>query len=44
MLGLIKTDLYPGEGWNFVFGEADNYLRVGIFSMARYDKKFFFYN
>lgn len=28
-------DLYPDEGWNFVFGQASLERRVGVWSMAR---------
>ncbi|QDG49365.1 hypothetical protein FIV42_01025 [Persicimonas caeni] len=37
MLGLTMTDLWPGDGWNFVFGQARLSGRVGIYSFARYD-------
>ncbi len=37
MLGLTMTDLWPGEGWNFVFGQATFSERVGIHSFVRYD-------
>ena len=30
------ADLYPGPGWNFVFGEASLRRRVGVWSLARY--------
>jgi len=33
-------DLYPQESWNFVFGEADIKRKVGVFSFARYNPKF----
>ena len=36
MIAITMTDLYPGEGWNFVFGQASYKSRVGIFSFARY--------
>ncbi len=36
VLGLVTTDLWPGEGWNFVFGEASLSDRVGVWSIARY--------
>jgi archaemetzincin len=35
VLGLTALDLWPGEGWNFVFGEASLRDRVGVWSMAR---------
>ncbi|MFP4596695.1 MAG: archaemetzincin [Persicimonas sp.] len=36
VLGLTVTDLWPGEGWNFVFGQARLSRRVGVYSLARY--------
>ncbi|MEP4078994.1 archaemetzincin [Haloferula sp.] len=36
MLAVTMTDLYPGEDWNFVFGQASIKNRVGVFSFARY--------
>jgi archaemetzincin len=36
VLALITTDLWPGEGWNFVFGQASLTERVGVWSSARY--------
>ena len=35
VLGLTAEDLWPGEGWNFVFGQADIVERVGVWSLAR---------
>ncbi|MBY0457678.1 MAG: archaemetzincin [Gemmataceae bacterium] len=35
-LGLTTRDLWAGDGWNFVFGEADLRQRVGVCSVARY--------
>lgn len=35
VLGLTATDLWPGEGWNFVFGQASLSQRVGVWSLAR---------
>jgi len=35
VMGLTSFDLYPEKRWNYVFGEATYYQRVGIFSMAR---------
>jgi archaemetzincin len=34
-IALTATDLWPGEGWNFVFGEASVRDRVGVWSLAR---------
>jgi archaemetzincin len=36
VLGLTAEDLWPGEGWNFVFGQASLSERVGVWSLARY--------
>ncbi len=36
VLGLTMTDLYAGDPWNFVFGQARIRARVGVFSFARY--------
>lgn len=35
-LALTATDLWPGEDWNFVFGQANLKNRVGVWSMARF--------
>lgn len=35
VLGLTAVDLWPGDGWNFVFGQASLKERVGVWSMAR---------
>lgn len=34
-IALTSTDLWPGEGWNFVFGQASLSDRVGVWSMYR---------
>jgi archaemetzincin len=34
-LGLTATDLWPGPGWNFVYGDASLQERVGVWSLAR---------
>jgi archaemetzincin len=34
-LALTARDLWPGDGWNFVFGEADLRRRVGVWSIHR---------
>ncbi|MBN9118059.1 MAG: hypothetical protein J0I06_02640 [Planctomycetes bacterium] len=34
-LALTARDLWPGDGWNFVFGEADLRARVGVLSIYR---------
>jgi len=36
MLGLTAEDLWPGEGWNFVFGQASLREGVGVWSLYRY--------
>ena len=35
MLAITAFDLWPGPGWNFVFGQASLTERVGVWSMAR---------
>lgn len=35
VLGITAVDLWPGEGWNFVFGQGSLTERVGVWSMAR---------
>ena len=35
VLGITAFDLWPGPGWNFVFGQASLTERVGVWSMAR---------
>ena len=35
VLGITGYDLWPGPGWNFVFGQASLRERVGVWSMAR---------
>jgi archaemetzincin len=34
-VGFASNDLWPGEGWNFVYGEASLRDRVGIWSINR---------
>jgi archaemetzincin len=41
LLGITLTDLYPDEDWNYVFGMAALKRRVGVYSLARYDPRFF---
>lgn len=36
MIALTSSDLWPGKGWNFVFGQASLRQRVGVWSMYRY--------
>ena len=36
VMGVTMKDLYPGDGWNFVFGMARLKARCGVFSFARY--------
>jgi archaemetzincin len=36
LLALTPVDLWPGEGWNFVFGQASLRDRVGVWSIYRY--------
>jgi archaemetzincin len=41
LLGITMEDLYPDPAWNFVFGQASLRERVGVYSFARYDPRFF---
>jgi archaemetzincin len=41
LLGVTMTDLYPDPNWNFVFGQASLQGRVGVYSFARYDPRFY---
>lgn len=36
VLAMTTYDLWPGKGWNFVFGQASLANRVGVWSLARY--------
>ena len=36
LIAFTTADLWPGEGWNFVFGQASLANRVGVWSMARF--------
>jgi archaemetzincin len=36
IIALTSMDLWPGEGWNFVFGQASLKERVGVWSMSRF--------
>jgi len=35
MIALTSSDLWPGRGWNFVFGQASLRGRVGVWSLHR---------
>ncbi len=35
LIAFTATDLWPGEGWNFVFGQASLRDRVGVWSINR---------
>jgi archaemetzincin len=41
LLGITMEDLYPDPSWNFVFGQASLRHRVGVYSFARYDPRFY---
>lgn len=41
LLGITMTDLYPAPEWNFVFGQASLWDRVGVYSFARYSPAFY---
>jgi archaemetzincin len=36
VLALTSSDLWPGRGWNFVFGQASLRERVGVWSIYRF--------
>ncbi len=36
MIAFTSSDLWPGAGWNFVFGQASLYDRVGVWSIYRF--------
>jgi archaemetzincin len=36
LIAFTNADLWPGEGWNFVFGHASLAKRVGVSSIHRY--------
>jgi len=41
LLGITMIDLYPEPAWDFVFGQAAVQDRVGVYSFARYDPRFY---
>ena len=41
LVNILMDDLYPKKEWNFVFGLANYYQRVCVFSFARFDPNFF---
>jgi len=41
LLGVLMTDIYNCDEWNFVFGLADLRSSVGVFSFARYSQSFY---
>lgn len=36
LIAFTSSDLWPGEGWNFVFGQASLTDRVGVWSLYRF--------
>eukprot|EP00928_Gymnodinium_smaydae_P048800 TRINITY_DN32679_c0_g1_i1.p1 TRINITY_DN32679_c0_g1~~TRINITY_DN32679_c0_g1_i1.p1 ORF type:complete len:433 (-),score=36.96 TRINITY_DN32679_c0_g1_i1:211-1509(-) len=40
-LGVTLEDIYPGDEWNYVFGQARPLERVGVFSFARHSPVFY---
>jgi archaemetzincin len=36
MIAFTTADLWPGEGWNYLFGQASLVNRVGVWSIHRY--------
>lgn len=41
IVAVTMEDLYPGEAWNFVFGQATLQGGTGVFSFARYAPAFY---
>jgi archaemetzincin len=41
LVALTLEDIYPGEDWNFVFGQATFRERIGVHSLARYFPSFY---
>lgn len=41
VIAVTMADLYPKEGWNYVFGQAMLEGGFGVFSFARYDPAFY---
>ena len=39
-VGITMEDLYPGEDWNYVFGQASLRNRVAVYSFVRYFPEF----
>jgi len=40
LVAVTMSDLYPGEGWNYVFGQALLRGRVGVYSLKRHFPEF----
>lgn len=40
-LGITMEDIYPGDEWNYVYGQAKPMERVGVFSFARHSPLFY---
>ncbi|CAF1069404.1 unnamed protein product [Adineta steineri] len=40
-VAVTMADVYPGEGWNFVYGQACFVEHVGVYSFARLDPLFY---
>lgn len=39
-LGITFEDIYPGDDWNFVYGQARPLDKIGVFSFARHSPLF----
>ncbi|CAF1400003.1 unnamed protein product, partial [Didymodactylos carnosus] len=39
-IGVTMSDIYPGENWNFVYGQAMMTEGYGVYSFARFDPLF----
>ncbi|CAF0891915.1 unnamed protein product [Adineta steineri] len=40
-VAVTMADIYPGDGWNFVYGQARSTDGVGVYSFARLDPLFY---
>jgi len=40
-LAVTLEDIYPGDEWNYVFGQARPLERIGVFSFARHSPMFY---
>lgn len=40
-IGATMVDVYPGPGWNFVFGQGSPAGKVGVYSLSRFFEDFY---